>query len=884
VPIHEVAVVGDNLLMVMEVVEGKSLTKHGAGNALGRDEFFRLAWQLVDVVKYLHVKTIIHGNVSGDSVMVMPNGQLKLGGLNLLNLQRRDGGSSIYQQKGSDARAVAYMAPEQITGQAADERSDIFSTGVVLYEMATGRLPFPGNSATDVARAIVEGQPVSPKAANPNLDNAVMSILGGCLFKDQYKRFKDAKLLLDTVAKLDSSAVAFAQQLEKKVTTAPGAATEKRRTILLVADVATRFDETAAEARATGKMQQILGEAVYLFDGKVIDPFAPKLVAELPSVEAALEAGRKCEFDVSPEQQGDDVISVRMLLHAGELELRDGMPTGAAVEKAFDTLAHLTPNQLFVSEEFVKEGRGSVRMRDAGARGGVKLYTIVPPEPPQVEMPEPTTAEMEAEDVAEIEAISNANQIARKKRMRSLAIAAAGLIVFVGGLGVMWMRRADRDTAAQPAAVTAPAGPQAATAAAPRKILIANFTVEAPDPVLDARANAIRMGAIEVLRTFPELVVTDESGPDVTPFSARLRASATGPEIVPTSGTDAGAVAAAPDVASGIAAVVQWVSSQVRMQPRAIAAADAMNAFADALVARSVKDDARTDASLRTALAADPNFLSAQLLAMSFFEASGKSADAIAAAKQVVALDPSNLDAARKVAQASLLAGDLQQSFAAYGAILRREPRDAEALNLVARYALAAGDTARFSSALQKLRGAPSSSIQVHEPDMLVATGRLDAAAQRYYDVESAVPTNAALALKIGRLAILRHSLEIADLELKKLEQTDPLYGRHILQAYIAAEKRDRAGAEAELKSAFAASTAGDEAWTCAAEVYAILADNRGVVASLQKAADRKEPTSAHVLANPLFHYLSNDPNFATLKATLTTQQGEIRTALAGVP
>ena len=80
-------------------------------------------------------------------------------------------------------------------------------------------------------------------------------------------------------------------------------------------------------------MQQILGEAVYLFDGQVVDPFGPRFVGELPSLESALEAGRKGEFDFSPEQQEGEPIPVRLLLHYGEVETHDGAAAGPAVEK-----------------------------------------------------------------------------------------------------------------------------------------------------------------------------------------------------------------------------------------------------------------------------------------------------------------------------------------------------------------------------------------------------------------------------------------------------------------------------------------------------------------------------------------------------------------------
>ena len=892
VPILEITSIGDNLLMVMERVEGNSLTKHLGGKPLEHAELFRLAYQLAEVVKYLHVKTIQHGNINGDAVMVTPNGQIKLGGLNFSNLLRRDTTSLAFQQKGGDPRCVGYLAPEQIATQTADERTDLFSTGVVIYEMATGRLPYSGATAADIARAIVEGSPASPKAINPALDPAIMPVLAGCLFKDPFKRLKDAKALVELLAKTEPAAVAFADQFEKKVTTS-AASSGERRAILLVADLANyELMELGEAQRTSARMQQILGESVYLFDGKVIDPFGKRVVAELPSVESALEAARKGEFDFSPGQEGGD-LSVRMLLHAGEVELYEGAATGPAVEKAFSILAELPPNTLFVSEEFVKEGRGNVRLRDAGARGGVKLFQIVPPEPSPVfiESTEMDTGEQEAL-LAEHEELAAAAARPGKRPMLPIALAAMLMVVVLGGAGIMWMRRG-ADQPQTKTAAAAPAGPAPATAATPRTVLLAPFTVDSPDPVLAERANAIHLGAIEVLRSFPELRVTDNAAADVTAFSARVRAGAAGPELVPTSGAKAGAPAPAPDVATGIAAVVHWVTGEVKMQPHAVARAEALNPFADALLARSLNDLPRTDTALRAALAADPSFLPAQLLAMRFYTAQGNKADALAAARQVAALDPANLDATRTVARASLMGGDLRQAFAMYGLVLRREPKDAEALNLIARYAVSIDDSQKFNATIARLKGVSPSAVAAHEPDLLASTGRLDAAVQRYYAIEETVSSNPALSLKIGRLAVLRHSLGVADAELTKLDQTDPLYGAPLLRAYIAAENTStakdadkkllRAEAEAQLQKALTASTAGDDAYTSAAEIYAILNDSRAVIDSLQKAVERKEPTGAYIIASPLFRYLDSEPAFQKLRQLLNLQKEEVREALLQV-
>jgi hypothetical protein len=102
-----------------------------------------------------------------------------------------------------------------------------------------------------------------------------------------------------------------------------------------------------------------------------------------------------------------------------------------------------------------------------------------------------------------------------------------------------------------------------------------------------------------------------------------------------------------------------------------------------------------------------------------------------------------------------------------------------------------------------------------------------------------------------------------------------------MLNAYIAAEKQDRTTAVNELQKALAASVPGDDSWTNAAEIHAILNDTSGVLAALEKAAQRKEPTAAYVLAHPLFRYLENDPRFAEIKGKLSEQQTEVRAALA---
>jgi len=666
-----------------------------------------------------------------------------------------------------------------------------------------------------------------------------------------------------------------------------------RQSIILVADVA-NYDVVnavvpAAANKAAARMQQILGEAIYLFDGQVTDPFGSRFVGELASLDNALEAGRKGEFDFSPDQQEGGVIPVRLLLHYGEVETHDGAAAGPAVDKAFEILKQIEPAKLYITEAFVKKGRIAVRLRDAGARAGVKLFAIAPDsEAAEVAARAAAEAEEEARLAAEAAAEATASRVAqiaqKKKRMRLAAIAAAAVIVVGGVSAFLWFQKRQLEPVSLVTTARRPTGLPQATAATPRKVAIEPFTTEPADPTLQQRGDAIRLTAIEILRSLPEVRVVDTKVPDGNAYTAKLTGGLAAPQIVPV--TDGkklveGQAAALIDASSGIQAVVSWIANDLKIQTRSAASADAYNAFADAVAANAVKDDAKAELSLRNAIKADPNFLPAQLVAFRFFESKGRDADAITAARQVVALDPSNMDAARRVARASLASGDLPSAFSAYGAVLQHERADVEALNTLGRYALAAGDNGVFTAAIARLGS--SDAAAVHAPDTLVASGRIDNAADKYYDVELRVPRNASLALKIGRIAVLRHSTDVAGVELKKLETLDPAYGAHILKAYLAAQSGNKAAVADELKAAEAASKPGDDYWTNIAEIAAMSGDTRGVDDALDHATSRKEPTASYVLANPLFGFMQSDARFLKIREKLAAQQNEIRSALAGV-
>jgi len=236
-----------------------------------------------------------------------------------------------------------------------------------------------------------------------------------------------------------------------------------------------------------------------------------------------------------------------------------------------------------------------------------------------------------------------------------------------------------------------------------------------------------------------------------------------------------------------------------------------------------------------------------------------------------------------KVARGTLKDGDVATSLKTYASVLHYDANDAEAINTIGRFAAGVADDQKFNAALAKAAHLAADKAAIHAPDLLVASGKIDAAVDQYYDIEVKTPNNPALALKIGKIAVLRRTAQIADLELGKLQKSDPDYGFHLLKAYMAAGANSKGAAESELKAALAGSKPGDDYYTSSAEIYAMLADNTNVIASLQKAADRKEPTMSYVLNDPLFAYLGTDAKFLAVRNAVAAKQDEVRAALAQI-
>ncbi len=192
--IYEINEHGGRQFIAMELLEGETLKQHISGQALALEAFFDLGVQIAEALEAAHAKGVVHRDIKPANIFVTPSRQIKVldFGLAKLGPKAVDSVSAtrddLLTDPGTTIGTVAYMSPEQARGEELDARSDLFSFGVVLYEMATGRQAFSGSTSAVVHEAILNKAPSLP----PQLPAGLSRILGKALEKDRRMRYQSA--------------------------------------------------------------------------------------------------------------------------------------------------------------------------------------------------------------------------------------------------------------------------------------------------------------------------------------------------------------------------------------------------------------------------------------------------------------------------------------------------------------------------------------------------------------------------------------------------------------------------------------------------------------------------------------------------------------------
>lgn len=197
VTVYDVGQDHGTIYIAMELLQGEPLNALGEKRKFSPEEIINLGIQVGETLDYAHQKGIVHRDIKPSNILVQPDGQIKITDFGIAHIE--DPEASIQTQAGEILGTPAYMSPEQVMGRPADGRSDLFSLGIILYELSTGKRPFGGPNLAAIFQSITQDSPPPPSELNPAIPQRLSQVIMRCLGKNPDARYLTGKELAEAL-------------------------------------------------------------------------------------------------------------------------------------------------------------------------------------------------------------------------------------------------------------------------------------------------------------------------------------------------------------------------------------------------------------------------------------------------------------------------------------------------------------------------------------------------------------------------------------------------------------------------------------------------------------------------------------------------------------